>query len=127
VKKLLVSAVLAAGLVLALPGAAFAANDYSAWASCQHGLAVELSGWPKAYTVTITDNGAPVIASTKKGGAKFSHTEADKTSFALADRAIAHTFVINVTTAEPGQSFTDTVDLAACGAGWPGYATPDAT
>jgi hypothetical protein len=105
-----------------LPGPAFAANEYSAWASCQHGLSVELSGWPKAYTVKITDNGAPVLDSANKGRAKLSHTETGKTAFAMADTTVPHTIVIDVTTSEEGQSFTDTIDMPACGIGWPGYA-----
>jgi hypothetical protein len=121
VKKLVVAGGLVAGLVMALPTAAFAANDYSAWASCQHGISVELSGWPKAYTVTINDNGAPVINSANKAGAKFSHTETDKTSFAIADKTIPHSIVIDVRTSEQGQSFADTIDMPACGSTWPGY------
>ena len=110
------------GSTVALSGAATAANDYSVWASCQHGLSVKLTGWSKGYTVTITDNGRPVDNATNKGGAKFSHTEADKTAFALADRTIPHVFVIDVKAADPSLSFTDTVELVACGATWPGYA-----
>jgi hypothetical protein len=126
VKKFGVTAALMAASVVALPSAAFAANDYSAWASCQHGLSVQLSGWPKAYTVRITNDGAPVMSSANQGGAKVSHTEVDKTNFMLGARTIPHTIVIEVTTAEGGKSFKDTIDLRACGAAWPGYDTPDA-
>jgi hypothetical protein len=126
VRKLGVAAALMVALVVALPGAAFAAHDYAAWASCQHGLSVELSGWPKAYTVTITNDGAPVIRSANNAGAKFSRTEAAKSNFALGDRTVPHAVVIEVTTAEQDKSFTSTIDMPACGAAWPGYQTPDA-
>jgi hypothetical protein len=125
VKKLGVAAALMVALLVPLPGAAFATNDYSAWASCQHGLSVELSRWPKAYTVTITNDGAPVINSANQSGAKFSHTENDKSNFALGNRTVRHAVVIEVTTAEQDKSFTSTIDMPACGAAWPGYDTPD--
>jgi hypothetical protein len=126
-KQALVAFAIALGTTVGLSGTASAANDYSAWASCEHGLSVELIGWSKAYTVTITDNGLPLANATNKGGTKFAHTESDKSAFPLTDKTSPHVYVVNVTAADPSLSFTDTVNLGACGAAWPGYAytTPE--
>ena len=121
-RKLLVVVGMSVALVVALAGTASAANNFSAWVSCQHGFSIDMSGWPKAYTVTITDNGVPFARASNAGGAKYSHTESAKSALAIADTTIAHTLVVDVQTSEKGKSFTDTIDMPACGAAWPGYA-----
>jgi hypothetical protein len=126
VRKVLVVGVIAVGLVVALGGTASAANEYSAWVSCQHGFSIDMSGWPEAYTVTITDNRAPFTRSSNTGRTKFSHLEMARTALPVVDRTIPHTFFVDVSTPEQGQSFTDTIELPACGASWPGYVVPSA-
>ena len=121
-RKLLVVVGMSVALVGAFSGTASAANDYSAWVSCQHGLSIDMAHWPKAYTVTVTDNGAPFTSAANAGGSKYSHTESAKSALAIGDTTAPHTFVIDVKTSEQGKSFTDTIDMQACGTGWPGYA-----
>ena len=121
-RKLLVVVGMSVALVVAFSGTASAANNYSAWGSCQHGFSIDMSGWPKGYTVTITDNGVPFASVSNAGGAKYSHTESAKSALAIVDTTIPHTFVVDVKTAESGKSFTDAIDMPACGAAWPGYA-----
>jgi len=123
VSKPLTVLTVAIGVILATAGGASAqANEHGDWASCEHGLSVELTHWPKGYAVTITDNGLPMVSVTNKGGVDLVHSERAKSAYPITDRTIHHVFVIDVKASDPVRSFTDTVEFAGCRPSWPGYA-----